>query len=233
MRVLIIIPTYNEAENIKLLMDDIFKIVPDVDILVIDDNSIDGTSKIIKGLISKNSRIHLIERTKKEGLSSAYICGLKWGMANNYEVFCEMDADFSHNPEYLPLMLEKIKIYDVVIGSRNIKGGGVKDWPPLRNLISKCGSMYSRFILGFPPIYDLTGGFNMYTLSTLQKIDINSIISQGYLFQIEMKYKAYKNQCRIIEIPILFENRKYGKSKMSINIFLEAFFKIWKIRNLI
>ena len=152
------------------------------------------------------------------------------GIENGFDLFCEMDADFSHNPKYLPEMIEKIKNNDVVIGSRNIKGGAVQGWSLLRNFISKGGSLYSRVVLGFPPVYDLTGGYNMWTLNALNKIEIDSIVSEGYCFQIEMKYKGWKKGCSIVEIPILFENRRKGKSKMSSRIFLEAFVKIWGIR---
>ncbi len=230
MRILVIIPTYNEAENIQLIIEDIFKTIWDISVLVIDDNSTDNTQQKVEEIMNSNKKIYLLRRNAKLGLASAYIDGFKWGIANNFNVFCEMDADFSHNPKYLTEMIENINKYDVVIGSRNINGGKVKNWSILRNIISKCGSFYSRFVLGFPPVYDLTGGYNMWTLSALEKINIDSIISEGYLFQIEMKYKAYKNHCKILEIPITFENRKYGKSKMSLNIFLEAFVKIWNIR---
>ena len=230
MKLLIIIPTYNEVENIGLLINEVFKFVDDVSILVVDDNSIDGTQDIVETISKKDERIFILKREGKFGLASAYIAGMKWGIENGFDIFCEMDADFSHNPKYLPEMIEKIKNNDVVIGSRNIKGGAVQGWSLLRNFISKGGSLYSRVVLGFPPIYDLTGGYNMWTLNALNKIEIDSIISEGYCFQIEMKYKAWKKGCSIVEIPILFENRRKGKSKMSSRIFLEAFVKIWGIK---
>ena len=230
MKLLIIIPTYNEVENIGLLVNEIFKFVDDVSILVIDDNSSDGTQDLVEGISQKNERVFLLKRECKLGLASAYITGMKWGIENGFDIFCEMDADFSHNPKYLPEMIEKIKNNDVVIGSRNIKGGAVQGWSLLRNFISKGGSLYSRFVFGFPPLFDLTGGYNMWRLSALEKIGINHIVSDGYCFQIEMKYKAWKKGCSVIEIPILFENRRKGKSKMSLGIFLEALIKIWKIK---
>ena len=230
MKLLIIIPTHNEVENIGLLINEVFKFVDDVSILVVDDNSIDGTQDLVETISKKDERVFILKREGKFGLASAYIAGMKWGIENGFDIFCEMDADFSHNPKYLPEMIEKIKNNDVVIGSRNIKGGAVQGWSLLRNFISKGGSLYSRVVLGFPPIYDLTGGYNMWTLNALNKIEIDSIVSEGYCFQIEMKYKAWKKGCSIVEIPILFENRRKGKSKMSLKIFLEAFVKIWGIR---
>ncbi len=230
MKILIIIPTYNEAENIEDLISQIFGTVKDVSVLIIDDNSPDGTYQIAENIAKTNEKVFAQKREGKLGLASAYITGMKWGIENGFDIFCEMDADFSHNPKYLPIMIEKIKNNDVVIGSRNIKGGAVQGWSLLRNFISKGGSLYSRFCLGFPPIYDLTGGYNMWTLNALNKIEIDSIVSEGYCFQIEMKYKAWKKGCSVIEIPILFENRRKGLSKMSLRIFLEAFVKIWEIR---
>ena len=230
MKLLIIIPTYNEVENIGLLINEVFKFVDDVSILVVDDNSIDGTRDLVETISKKDERVFILKREGKFGLASAYIAGMKWGIENGFDLFCEMDADFSHNPKYLPEMIEKIKNNDVVIGSRNMKGGAVQGWSLLRNFISKGGSLYSRVVLGFPPVYDLTGGYNMWTLNALNKIEIDSIVSEGYCFQIEMKYKAWKKGCSIVEIPILFENRRKGKSKMSSRIFFEAFVKIWGIR---
>lgn len=230
MNILIVIPTYNEIENIELLINKIFSVVPDVSILVTDDNSPDKTYEKVSQLCVERQNLYAICRKEKQGLASAYIQSFKWAKEHGFDVVCEMDADFSHNPNYLPLMIKEIEQNDVVIGSRNIKGGGVAGWSFLRHIISKGGSFYSRFVLGFPPIYDLTGGFNMWRLSALEKIDIDNILSKGYLFQIEMKYKAWKNNCSVVEIPIFFENRKSGKSKMNLHIFLEAFIKIWEIK---
>jgi dolichol-phosphate mannosyltransferase len=200
------------------------------DILVVDDGSPDGTARIVNDLaILYPGRLYLLNRQNKSGLASAYLAGFSWGISLNYTVFLEMDADFSHNPEYIPAMFEKIQTHDVVIGSRNIPGGGVEDWSLLRNIISKGGSLYSRMILQCP-IRDLTGGFNMWRKSSLEKIGLHTIISTGYSFQIEMKYKAYCGGCRIIEIPIVFKDRKYGKSKMSRRIFFEALFNIPNIK---
>lgn len=232
MKTLIIIPTYNEIENISKIIPAVMGVIPsDSGILVVDDGSPDGTAKVVKELINQyTSRLNILERTQKSGLADAYITGFKWGMEHGFDVLCEMDADFSHKPEYLPVMLEQIKTYDFVIGSRNIKGGAVEGWSALRNFISKGGSLYSRIVLGCS-IKDLTGGFNMWRKETLEKIGLDTIISKGYSFQIEMKYKAYKAGCSVKEIPIVFPDRVAGESKMSGGIFIEALKAVWRIRN--
>lgn len=224
---LVIIPTYNEALNIKFIINEIFKTCPDINILIVDDNSPDGTAEIVHQMLDK--RIYILKRTKKQGLASAYIEGFKKGIDLEFNRFIQMDADFSHKPEYLPLMLENLKKYDFVIGSRNIKGGGVQNWSFFRNLISKAGSLYSKIIL-FCPINDLTGGFNGWRKEVLEGISLNNIISLGYSFQIELKYKAYKKGFKYIEFPIIFPDRKYGESKMSKDIFFEALKNVVKIR---
>ncbi len=224
---LVIIPTYNEALNIKFIINEIFKTCPDINILIVDDNSPDGTAEIVHQMLDK--RIYILKRTKKQGLASAYIEGFKKGIDLGFNRFIQMDADFSHKPEYLPLMLENLKKYDFVIGSRNIKGGGVQNWSFFRNLISKAGSLYSKVIL-FCPINDLTGGFNGWRKEVLEGINLNNIISLGYSFQIELKYKAYKKGFKYIEFPIIFPDRKYGESKMSKDIFFEALKNVVKIR---
>ena len=231
MKLLIAIPTYNEIENIEPLIKLVFENVPSwSEILVIDDNSPDETAAAVERLMEQYpDRLHLLKRPGKQGLAQAYLAAFDWGMNRDYDIFLEMDADFSHNPAYIPEMLEQIKTHDVVIGSRNIKGGGVEGWTLLRNFISKGGSLYSRTVLGCP-IKDLTGGFNMWRKSTLEKIVLNGIISRGYSFQIEMKYKAFLAGSSITEIPIIFPDRKQGKSKMSQKILLEALVNIWKIR---
>ena len=231
MNLLVIIPTYNEIENIEKLIKAVFTYIPtDAAILVVDDNSPDGTARVVEK-ISKDfpDRLHILNRPEKQGLAAAYLAGFSWGADGPWDVFLELDADFSHDPKYIPVMLEQIQTHDVVIGSRNIKGGGVEGWTFLRNVISKGGSLYSRFVLGCT-IQDLTGGYNMWRKSALEKINLSDIISHGYSFQIEMKYKAYRKGCSVKEIPIIFTDRKYGKSKMSKKIFFEALFNIWEIR---
>ena len=230
MKTLIIIPTYNEKENIENIIKTCFLTVNSgVSILIIDDSSPDGTSILVENLQKEYSDLFLTKRAGKNGLASAYVEGFKWGLNNGYDIFLEMDADFSHNPKYIIEMLEKIKVYDVVIGSRNIKGGKVTGWSVLRSLISKGGSLYSRKVLNCN-IKDLTGGFNMWQRHVLEKMDFDTIISKGYMFQIELKYKAYKNNFSIIEIPIEFVDRKLGESKMNKSVFIEALFNIWKIK---
>jgi len=235
LNLLICIPTYNEATNIEKIIVDIMNIISrltsyDVCILVIDDNSPDGTADIVERLIEEYpSRLHILKRPKKQGLGKAYLAAFDWGLSKGYDAFLEMDADFSHNPKYIPEMIKHIQNHDVIIGSRNIKGGGVEGWSFLRNCISKGGSIYSRIILRCP-VKDLTGGFNMWTKSTLLKIGLDNILSEGYLFQVEMKYRAWRAGCSIKEIPIVFADRTHGTSKMSKKIFFEALLKIWTIK---
>ena len=231
MRTLIIIITYNEIENIGELIPIVFKIVPsNVDILVVDDSSPDGTGKAVEELFPEfPNRLFLFTRPVKEGTSAAYIAGFKWGLERDYDAFLQFDGDFSHNPEYIPRMLKEIENYDVVIGSRNIKGGGVKDWTLSRNIISRGGSLYSRIILSCP-VRDLTGGYNMFRRTALEKIGLDGIISKSYSLQIELKYKAYRKGCSIKEIPIIFTDRIRGVSKISNNTLIEALFIVWKIK---
>jgi len=232
MKLLTIIPTYNEIENIERIIRAVFSYIPqDAAILVVDDNSPDGTASVVEKIsVDYPERLHILNRPEKQGLAAAYLAGFSWGWNGPWDVFLEIDADFSHDPKYILVMLEHIQTHEAVIGSRNIKGGGVEGWSFARNAISKGGSLYSRFVLGCP-IRDLTGGFNMWRKSALEKINLSAIISQGYSFQIEMKYKAYRACCSVKEIPIIFTDRKQGKSKMSKKIFFEALINIWKIRN--
>ncbi len=229
--ILIVIPTYNEALNIGNLIDIVQDELKgnDFSILVVDDNSQDETRDIVKRKLLLYKNIFLLYREQKLGLASAYIDGFKYGLANNYDYIIQMDADFSHNPKYLSTIIDKLSKYDVVIGSRNIKHGRASGWSFFRNLISKGGSIYSKIILSCP-INDLTGGFNGWRSEILKNIGLDEIISKGYCFQIEMKYRAYKNNANIAEFPIIFENRKFGKSKMSKRIFLEALINVVKLK---
>ena len=231
MRALIIIITYNEIENIGLLIPEVFKIIPsDTDILVVDDSSPDGTGKAVEDLsLEYPGRLHLLTRPVKEGTAAAYIAGFKWGMSRDYDAFLQFDGDFSHNPKYMPEMLEAVKTYDIVIGSRNIKGGGVEGWPLSRNIISRGGSLYSRLILSCP-VKDLTGGYNLWRREALEKIGLDRIISKSYSLQIELKYRAFCAGCSVKEIPILFTDRKYGVSKISKNTVFEALLVVFKIK---
>lgn len=228
-KILIIVPTYNEAENIFKLLDVIHAQVPDADILVVDDNSPDGTAAMVESRMKEDPRLSLMKRPGKLGLGSAYIAGFKQALARGYEVVFEMDADFSHNPAYLPRFLEAIKEADLVLGSRYVEGGGVENWAFSRKLISLGGSMYARFILGVP-YRDLTGGFKCFRRETLAAIDLDGIHSEGYSFQIEITYRVHKKGLQIREIPIIFADRLGGKSKMSWKIFLEAIFRVWQMR---
>jgi dolichol-phosphate mannosyltransferase len=231
MKILITVPTFNEALNIEPFIKTVFAQVPrETEILVIDDNSPDGTAKIVEALIpGYPQRLYLLNRPEKQGLARAYLAAFDWGLSRAYDAFLEMDADFSHNPKYIPQMIAALQTHDVVIGSRNIPGGGVEGWSWSRLLVSKGGSLYARAVLRCP-VRDLTGGFNMWTRAALQKINLSSIISRGYSFQIEMKYRAYTAGCRIKEIPIVFTDRKLGESKMSQAILLEALAAVWKIK---
>ncbi|MHC6201683.1 glycosyltransferase [Breznakiellaceae bacterium SP9] len=231
LNLLICVPTYNEAENIEQFLNAVFCAAPsEAHILVIDDNSPDGTARIVERIIEKYpEQLHILNRAQKQGLAAAYLAAFDWGLSRSYDVFLEMDADFSHNPEYIPEMLENIKTHDVVIGSRNVQGGGVEGWSLLRNILSKGGLFYSRTVLDCP-LKDLTGGFTMWTKSSFQKIGLQNIISKGYSFQVEMKYRAWAAGCAITETPIIFTDRKLGSSKMSKKIFFEALLNIWKIK---
>ena len=229
MKTLVVVPTYNEKENISALIKAVFELPVSVEILVVDDSSPDGTGQIVEGLKKTYSGLHILTRHKKEGLGRAYIAGFKWGIDHKYEVIVEMDADFSHRPLDLVKLINRIPEYDFAVGSRWVDGGNTINWGVLRKIISKGGSFYSRTILGYP-LRDWTGGFNAWKSKVLVGIGLDTIQSNGYSFQIELKYKALKNGFKGTESPILFEDRRVGKSKMSMGIVLEAFIKVWKIR---
>ena len=233
----IAIPTYNEKENIVPLIEKVYKVLKGVPvnttIIIIDDNSPDGTGEIADQLSRKFDKspfcVTVIHRKGKLGLATAYIEAFKKAIAENFNYILSMDADFSHKPEYIPDFLEKIKDYDLVIGSRNIKGGRAEDWSILRHFISKGGSLYSRIILGVD-IKDFTGGFNMFKRKALEAINLDAIKSKGYSFWIEMKYKTAKKAFKFCEIPIIFPDRKFGEAKMSKKILFEALLRVWQIR---
>ena len=231
MKTLIIIITYNEIENIGLLIPELFKIIPsNVDVLVVDDSSPDGTGKAVEDLFPVYpGRLFLFTRPLKEGTAAAYLAGFNWGLSRDYDAFLQFDGDFSHNPAYIPHMLEEIKTHDVVIGSRYIKGGGIENWTLGRTIISKGGSLYSRIILSCP-VKDLTGGYNLWTRGALEKIGLEKIMSKSYSLQIELKYRAYCAGCSIKEVPIVFTDRIHGVSKISQNTIFEALGIIWVIK---
>jgi dolichol-phosphate mannosyltransferase len=224
-RLLIIIPTYNEVQNIKELIAEIRKCLSDCGLLIVDDNSPDGTANTVKEMQRHDKNIYLIQRDGKLGLASAMKIGFRWGLNHGYEYLCEMDADLSHNPRCLKKFIGNIDDYDFVVGSRYIPGGGVMNWPLGRRILSKLGSLYARSILS-APLSDFTGGFNMWRRKVLEDIDLDTIKSEGYGFLIEMKYKAYRKGFSFLEVPIIFEDRTRGVSKISKTIILEA---IWKV----
>lgn len=229
MKSIILIPTYNEIDNIQKLVPYILSKYPEVNILVIDDNSPDGTHKWVKDCAEQDSRVHLIKRAGKMGLGTAYVEGYKYMLANGYDVAVQMDADYSHNPDDIKTFLEYIKDYDLVIGSRYIKGVNVVNWPIRRLLLSYFANMYTRIITGLP-IMDGTGGFKCFRSEVLRSINLDKVKSNGYSFQIEMNFIAWKKGFKIYEFPIVFTDRFQGTSKMSKKIVREAIFMVWKLR---
>ena len=231
MTLLVVIPTYNEAENIEKLIPSVFEhSSPETDILVVDDNSPDGTAEIVEKLISSyKNHLYILKRPGKQGGASAFLQAFAWGIERNYDAMLAMDADFSHDPKYIPMFSEKSNENDVVLGSRLVEGGGIENRTFVRNIISLGASLYCRFLL-FSPIKDWTGGYNLWSKNALSKIDFKSIVTRGYSFQIEMKHKASKAGCRITEVPIIFPDRKYGVSKMSTSYFLKALIDVWRIK---
>lgn len=229
MRGLIIIPTYNELENIGQLLDTIFEQDLGLDVLIVDDNSPDGTAAYIKERQQAESRLKLIERPGKMGLGTAYVAGFKYAIGEGYDFVFEMDGDFSHDPRDLSRLMEKIADYDFVIGSRYVNGISVVNWPLRRLMLSCFAAWYTRVITGMP-IKDPTGGFKCWRIDILKAIDLDQVKSGGYSFQIEMNFKAWKKGFRFCEIPIIFVERRVGASKMSKSIVIEAVFMVWKLR---
>jgi dolichol-phosphate mannosyltransferase len=227
---LVIIPTYNERKSIGEVCKQIIELPRDFDILIIDDNSPDGTGDIADHLAMHNECIHVLHGTKKDGIGRAYIKGFKWGLERDYEYFCEMDADLSHNPKDLVLLLDEMDNCDLCIGSRYIEGGGTINWPLWRMLISKFAARYYTRIITGINIHDTTAGFKCFRRSVLEALDLDAIHSEGYSFQIEIHYRVWKRGFRIKEIPIIFTDRQHGLSKMSRKIVLEAIFMVWKIK---
>ncbi len=228
-RAVVCLPTYNEAENVGPVTDAILAATPEVDVLVIDDNSPDGTGRLADAIAAREPRVKVLHRAGKEGLGKAYLAGFAWALARGYERILEMDADFSHDPVYLPGMLAASREADLVLGSRNVPGGGTVNWGILRKVISRGGSLYARTILGLP-VRDLTGGFKCFRREVLEAIDLASVECTGYAFQIELTYRAVRKGFRVKEFPIVFVDRRVGKSKMSKRIVLEALRKVWSIR---
>jgi dolichol-phosphate mannosyltransferase len=226
---LVIIPTYNERENLPRLVQALLAIDPELHILVVDDGSPDGTGAIAERLGQETGRVEVIHRTGKQGLGTAYVAGFRHALARGYDKVMEMDADFSHRPEDLPKLLAAADHADVVIGSRNVPGGRVVGWSLLRQLISRGGSIYARLLLGLP-VYDCTSGFKCFRRSALQVLDLSSLRSNGYAFQVEVNYACARAGLRFAEVPIVFPDREQGKSKMSWRIATEAAWLVLRLR---
>lgn len=227
---LVCIPTYNERENIEAIVQAVLEADPRVDILIVDDNSPDGTGQLADGLAAQDSRVRVLHREKKEGLGRAYLAAFRWALAEQYTYILEMDADFSHDPRYLPGILDAAEAgADLVLGSRYVTGGGTVNWGVGRQIISRGGSLYARSILGVG-IQDLTGGFKCFHRRVLEAIDLDSVKSTGYSFQIELTYRTLRKGFTVREVPIVFEDRRVGHSKMNKKIFAEALTMVWKLR---
>ena len=229
-RILVIIPTYDEAENLPRIVPRVLEQDPRIEVLVVDDGSPDGTGRIAEEIAARNPRVDVLHRQSKEGLGRAYLAGFEHALARGFDVVFEMDADFSHPPEALPKLIEAFQNADVVIGSRYVDGRvTVSNWPMSRLLISYFGSLYARFITGMP-VRDGTGGFNGWTREVLQAVGLERVQSNGYAFQIELKFRAFRAGFRLVELPILFTERDTGESKMSKKIVREAVWRVWWLR---
>ncbi|RMD94414.1 MAG: polyprenol monophosphomannose synthase [Calditrichaeota bacterium] len=230
MRTLIVVPTYNEVSNIRKLIERIFALgIPDLEVLVVDDNSPDGTAGVVEELQKQNPHLHLIRRSGKYGLGTAYVEGFKFAIKHQYELIFEMDADLSHNPEDIQRILAAMEKYDLVIGSRYLTGVNVVNWPLSRLVLSLFANWYTRKITGLP-LKDCTSGFKCFRRKVLESIDIDRIKSDGYSFQIELHFLAWKKGFRIKEIPIIFIDRESGSSKMSRKVMFEAAWMVWRLK---
>ncbi|HUL58570.1 MAG TPA: polyprenol monophosphomannose synthase [Anaeromyxobacteraceae bacterium] len=228
-RAVVCLPTYDEAENVGPVTAAILEAAPGVDVLVIDDNSPDGTGRLADEIAAREPRVNVLHRPGKQGLGRAYLAGFAWALERGYDLVLEMDADFSHHPRYLPAMLAAARDADLVLGSRYVPGGGTVNWGVGRRLLSRGGSLYARAILGVK-VRDLTGGFKCFRSEVLRAIDLGSVECSGYAFQIELTYRAIRRGFRVAEVPIVFEDRRVGQSKMSRRIVIEALRKVWSIR---
>lgn len=228
-KTLIIIPTFNEIDNIERMIDTVFSKYSEVSLLIIEDGSPDGTADVVKSKMETNKNLHIIERTGKLGLGTAYITGFKWALENGYDFVFEMDCDFSHDPDSVKDLLAAAQENDLVIGSRYIDGIRIINWPFRRLLLSYCASIYTRFVTGIP-VFDTTGGFKCFTRKALESINLDKIISSGYIFQLELNYKVWDNGLSVKEVPIIFYERRDGQSKMGGGIIFEALFNVLKLR---
>ncbi len=228
-RALICLPTYDERENLEPIVAAIHAAVPDVDVLVVDDASPDGTGALADEIATRDPRVKVLHRAGKQGLGRAYLAGFAWALQRDYGLVLEMDADFSHDPKYLPALLARSQDADLVLGSRYVEGGGTENWRLGRKLVSRGGSLYARTILGVG-VRDLTGGFKCFRREVLEAVDLASVECSGYAFQIELTYRALRRGFRVVEVPIVFADRRVGRSKMSRRIVLEAMRKVWSMR---
>lgn len=226
---LVIIPTYNEIDNIENIVSSVLKQNSELHILIVDDNSPDGTGKKVMEMKSSNTRIHLLERAGKMGLGTAYVDGFKYALSHDYEGIIQMDADFSHDPEFIKVMLDKISKYDMIIGSRYVSGINVVNWPLSRLILSYMAAQYVKFITGMP-IKDPTGGFKCIKRKVLENINLDTIMADGYSFQIEINYRAWLKKYHIHELSIIFTDRRSGHSKMSRKIIYEAIYMVWMLK---
>ena len=231
-RVLVVMPTYNEADNLERIVKRLRVALPAADILVADDTSPDGTGGIADRLAETDEHVHVLHRPRKEGLGTAYREGFSWGLERGYDVFCEMDADGSHQPEALPSLLAGLTSADLVIGSRWVPGGRVENWSRARQLLSRAGNFYARTALGLP-LRDATAGFRAFRRATLQGVELETVASQGYSFQIELAWRAFRSGFRVAEVPILFLEREHGTSKMDRHVVVESFRRVggWGVRH--
>lgn len=229
-KALVIVPTYNERENIIRLIDAVLGQDPRIEVLVVDDGSPDGTGGLVDERAASDSRVHVLHRPKKMGLGTAYLAGFRWALDREYELVFEMDADFSHDPSHLPQFLESAADADLVLGSRYREGKvTVVNWPMARLMLSYSANIYARLVTGLP-LYDATGGFKCFHRKVLEAIDLSDVRSNGYAFQIEMSFRAWRKGFRIVEIPIVFVDRTEGQSKMSKRIVREAIWMVWRLR---
>jgi dolichol-phosphate mannosyltransferase len=229
-RVLIVIPTYNEAENLPKIIPAAHEVLPQAHVLVVDDGSPDGTGRLADELSARDPRVHVLHRTGKGGLGTAYIAGFRWALARDYAFVFEMDADFSHQPRFLPAFLDKAQQADLVLGARYVPGGGTEGWSWKRELISRGGNAYARAVLGLWRLHDITGGFKCFRREVLAALDLDAIQQKGFGFQIELTYRTVRKGFRVAEVPIVFPDRAEGTSKMSGGIFREALVGVWKLR---
>ncbi len=228
-RYLVVIPTYNERANLPQIVPAVLAQDPRLDVLVVDDNSPDGTGALADGMAAADPRVHVLHRTAKQGLGKAYIAGFRWALAREYELVLEMDADFSHDPKFIPQLLAAAADADLVLGSRYKQGVNVINWPISRLLLSIGANQYARAVTGLP-LTDSTGGFKCFHRRVLEAIDLERVKSNGYAFQIEMSYRAWRKGFRLVEVPIVFTDRVEGQSKMSKRIVREAIWMVWWLR---